>query len=88
MSFSGDQWGRPQQQPPPDQSTSERRSRGPLGCYLVVVAFFAVCTVISFAVSSPTTGYFMAYLFLALTVLLAISGFLIRNISHAMRRKE
>jgi hypothetical protein len=87
MSFSGDQWGRPQQQPPPDQSTSERRSRGPLGCYLVVVAFFAVCTVISFAVSRPDSRL-MAYLFLALTVLLAISGFLIRNISHAMRRKE
>jgi cell division protein FtsW (lipid II flippase) len=52
---------------------------------MLVVGFFAVCTVISFAVSRPDSRL-MAYLFLSLTVLLAISGLLIRTIAHAARR--
>lgn len=85
MSYSGDQWGRPQPPPPPDQQPRERRGRGPLGCYLAVVGFFAICTMISFAVT-PRDSQLMPYLFLGLTVLVAITGILVRNISRAAKR--
>jgi hypothetical protein len=86
MSYSGDQWGRPQPPPPLDQQPRERRARGPLGCYLAVVGLLAVCTVISFAVSRQGGDTLMAWAFLILTVGAVVVPILLRNIAHAAKR--
>jgi cytochrome c oxidase subunit IV len=89
MTFSGDQWGRPQPPtPPPDQPAPQRRGIGAIGCYLVVVGFLVVATVISFVVSAHSTSHLMAWLLLTLTVLLVIVPLLLRNIVRAARRRD